>query len=88
MKLAAQLGGGSADCLDQSSCGPASLLNPEPNFYLLGSKSYGRNTQFLLSIGLEQIRDLFTIIGDREDLDLYKTMKKTKNVQCPSPNDQ
>ena len=81
MKLAAQLGGGSADCLDQSSCGPASLLNPEPNFYLLGSKSYGRNTQFLLSIGLEQIRDLFTIIGEREDLDLYKTMKKTKNVQ-------
>ncbi len=73
MKLAAQLGNGSADCLDQSSCGPASLLNPEPNFYILGSKSYGRNTQFLLSIGLEQIRDLFTIIGEREDLDLYKT---------------
>ena len=77
MQLAAQLisqaGGGSADCLDQTSCGPASLLNPETNFYLLGSKSYGRNTQFLLSIGLEQIRDVFTIIGEREDLDLYKT---------------
>ena len=82
MKLAAQLltqsGGGSsgdsADCLDQTSCGSASLQNPEPNFYLLGSKSYGRNTQFLLSIGLEQIRDLFTLIGEREDLDLYKTV--------------
>ena len=82
MKLAAQLlnssGGGSADCLDQTSCGPASLQNPEPNFYLLGSKSYGRNTQFLLSIGLEQIRDVFTLIGEREDLDLYKTMAASK----------
>ncbi len=78
MKLAAQLlaqsGGGSADCLDQTSCGPTSLLNPEPNFFILGSKSYGRNTQFLLSIGLEQIRDVFTMIGEREDLDLYKTI--------------
>ena len=77
MKLAAQLlsqSGGSADCLDQSSCGPASLVNPEPNFYILGSKSYGRGSQFLLSVGLEQIRDVFTMIGQREDLDLYSTM--------------
>ncbi len=77
MKLAALLlsssGGGSVDCLDQTACGPASLQNPEPNFYILGSKSYGRNTQFLFSIGLEQIRDLFTLIGEREDLDLYAT---------------
>ncbi|MGI9430480.1 MAG: NAD-binding protein [Bythopirellula sp.] len=77
MKLAAQLlaqAGNSADCLDQSSCGPPSLLNPEPHFYILGSKSYGRGSNFLLSIGLEQIRDVFTIIGEREDLDLYATM--------------
>ncbi len=92
MKLAAQLlntsGGGSADCLDQTSCGPESLQNPEPNFYLLGSKSYGRNTQFLLSIGLEQIRDVFTLIGEREDLDLYKTMAASKrNAQEANHND-
>jgi len=89
MKLAAQLqassSGDSADCLDQTSCGPASLLNPEPNFFILGSKSYGRNTQFLLSIGLEQIRDLFTIIGEREDLDLYKTMT-VNNQNSPKAN--
>ncbi|NOY30057.1 MAG: hypothetical protein GXP28_07705, partial [Planctomycetes bacterium] len=82
MKLAAQLtssiGNGSADCLDQASYGPASLLNPEPNFYILGSKSYGRNTQFLLSIGFQQIRDLFSIVGEREDLDLYATMPKVE----------
>ena len=74
MKLAAALlGASSGDCLDQTSQGPGALLNPEPNFYILGAKSYGRNPDFLLSIGLQQVRDLFTIIGDRADLDLYKT---------------
>lgn len=72
MKLAATLlGQASADCLDQTSAGPAALMNPEPDFYILGSKSYGRNSQFLLSIGLTQVRDLFAVIGDRENLDLY-----------------
>lgn len=71
---AAQVGTGSVDCLDWKSCGPASLLNSEPNFHILGSKSYGRGAQFLLSVGLQQIRDLFTMIGNRDDLDLYATM--------------
>ncbi len=83
MKLAAQLlaqktPNATADCLDQTPCGPESLLNPEPNFYILGSKSYGRGSQFLLSIGFQQIRDLFTIVGEREDLDLYATMPKVE----------
>jgi thioredoxin reductase len=59
MKLAQSLVGGSADCLDQRSFGPVSLSNPEPNFYILGAKSYGRNSHFLISVGLEQIRDVF-----------------------------
>jgi thioredoxin reductase len=76
MKLAAALmGQTSADCLDQKPCGPQTLLNPESNFYILGSKSYGRNSKFLVTIGLEQIRELFTIIGDRENLDLYDSVK-------------
>ena len=75
MKLAAALlGQSSADCLDQESHGPQTLLNPEPNFYVLGSKSYGRNSRFLFSVGLEQVRELFTIIGDRHDLDLYSNV--------------
>ncbi len=74
MKLAAaQMGSQSADCLAQTTHGPQSLVTTEMDFYILGAKSYGRNPNFLVSIGLEQIRDLFTIIGDREDLDLYKT---------------
>lgn len=73
MKLAAALlGAAPGDCLDQTTHGAQTLLTPEPDFYVLGSKSYGRNADFLLSIGLQQIRELFTIIGDREDLDLYK----------------
>nr|NIL95733.1 hypothetical protein [Planctomycetales bacterium]NIM07712.1 hypothetical protein [Planctomycetales bacterium]NIN07216.1 hypothetical protein [Planctomycetales bacterium]NIN76309.1 hypothetical protein [Planctomycetales bacterium]NIO33514.1 hypothetical protein [Planctomycetales bacterium] len=74
IKLAARLGSGSADCLDQISCGPESLVTSEPNFYVLGSKSYGRNSKFLISRGLQQIRDLFTILGGRQDLDLYGGM--------------
>jgi hypothetical protein len=88
MELAAQLMAQSqtlpapADCLDETSQGPESLLTTEPNFYLLGSKSYGRRSQFLLSIGFEQIRDLFTILGEREDLDLYTTMRPIEDASC------
>jgi thioredoxin reductase len=79
MKLAAALlEETSADCLDQTSRGPAALVCPEPNFYVLGSKSYGRNSNFLMSVGLSQVREVFTLIGDREDLDLYATMKQAK----------
>ncbi len=74
MKLAAALlGDSSENCLTQTTCGPQSLINPEPNFYILGGKSYGRSSNFLFRLGLEQIRELFTIIGDREDLNLYQS---------------
>lgn len=79
MRLAAVLlGQASADCLDQTSQGPQSLVTPEPNFYVLGAKSYGRNSRFLVSVGLEQIRDVFTIIGGRENLDLYANIRQDK----------
>lgn len=55
MKLAATLMGASGDCLQQVSAGVDSLKNPEPGFFILGSKSYGRNSAFLLKIGHEQI---------------------------------
>ena len=72
MKLAASLSQQpEGDCLDQQSTGPDSLCSPEPNYFILGSKSYGRNSNFLLVIGFAQIRDVFTLIGEREDLDLY-----------------
>ena len=51
------------------------ILHPEPNFYVLGAKSFGRDPGFLFQEGLNQIRQLFTIIGDRETLDLYASSK-------------
>lgn len=76
MKLAASLlKTKSQDCLDQPAQGAQTLLNPEPDFYILGAKSHGRGSQFLLSAGHQQIRELFTIIGDRADLNLYTTFQ-------------
>jgi thioredoxin reductase len=72
MKLAAALAGeAGADCLQQRSHGADTLRNPEPNFYILGAKSYGRNSQFLLRIGFEQVREVFTLILKKPDLNLY-----------------
>ena len=46
--------------------------SPEPGFFLLGAKSYGRNSSFLLRVGFEQVRDAFTLIAGKAGLDLYK----------------
>ena len=58
-----------ADVLTVSSQGAAALRNPEPNFYLLGSKSYGRNAQFLLRTGFEQVLNVFTLIAGKAKQD-------------------
>ena len=74
MQLAAALSTvTSDDCLNQPDQGPETLLNPEPNFFILGSKSHGRGTQALFQSGLTQIRDVFSIIQGRHDLDLYNS---------------
>jgi hypothetical protein len=60
------------DCLTAPSAGPAALRNPEPNFFILGAKSYGRNSNFLLRMGFEQVRDAFALLTGKPGLDLYK----------------
>ena len=63
MKIAAALLGQKAqDCLKVTSTGLDTLRNPEPNFYILGAKSHGRGSQFLLRFGFEQVRDVFDLI--------------------------
>lgn len=69
---AALLKQGSDDCLAIPAQGAATLRNPEPSFFILGAKSYGRNSNFLLRNGFEQIREVFTLITGKTDLDLYK----------------
>jgi thioredoxin reductase len=44
----------------------------EDNFYVLGEKSFGRTPGFRFTDGLDQIRRLFALLGDRETLDLYR----------------
>ncbi len=68
IKLAAALLGQSPDDgLIRSGQGAETLFNPEQNFFLLGAKSYGRNSQFLLAAGFEQIRELFELLVASED---------------------
>jgi len=67
MKLAAALlgsGGGAGDCLAQESHGADTLVNPEPGFFLLGSKSYGRNTTFLMRVGWQQVDEVFGLLAE------------------------
>ena len=63
LKLAASLMAESSnDCLTQTSPGPKTLMNPEPGFLILGAKSYGRDSRFLLRIGIEQVAAAYSLI--------------------------
>jgi len=55
---AALLGAEAADCLDQDSHGVDVLRSPEPNFFILGMKSYGRVSSFLLKVGYQQVNEV------------------------------
>lgn len=55
--------------------GRDTLRNPEPGFYVLGSKSYGRNPGFSLHIGLGQVVGVFRDITGDPRLDLYAAVK-------------
>lgn len=66
----ALLGQKCSDCMKQTCPGADTLRNPEPNFYILGAKSFGRNSQFLMRLGFEQVRDVFTLITGNAKLDM------------------
>ncbi len=68
MKLAAALlatrGGGGGDCLaDAAPLDADSLRSPEPRLFVLGSKSYGRRSDFLLENGFEQVRQVIDLLS-------------------------
>jgi hypothetical protein len=66
-----------SDCLSIPPQGGSVLRNPEPNFFILGSKSYGRNSHFLLRTGFEQVREVFALLSGKPGLDLYKDRKSS-----------
>jgi len=62
MNLAAALlgeAGDGGDCLRVAVHGAETLRTPEPGFFILGAKSYGRMSRFLLQAGWRQVDDVF-----------------------------
>ena len=47
------------------------LTMDEPNFFVIGIKSYGRDAGFLMQNGFRQVRDVFKLLCDDRNLDLY-----------------
>ena len=67
MKLsAALLGADTTDCTAVPAFGIDALKNPEPDFYIVGAKSYARYNSFLLQTGYQQVADVLTgLAADR-----------------------
>eukprot|EP00903_Cladosiphon_okamuranus_P003500 g3498.t1 len=70
--------------------GAAELAHPEPGYYIVGMKSYGRAPTFLLATGYEQVRSVVAeIAGDHEsaaNVELLLRMKPdTPHAPDPSP---
>lgn len=79
-QAAALLGEARADCLAQPPPTAELLRNPEPRFFILGAKSYGRHSGFLLQTGHGQVQTLYRLLaadlaaeghGAVPDIDLY-----------------
>ena len=54
-------------CGSIRATGAADLAHPEPGFFIIGAKSYGRAPTFLALTGFEQVRSVVAdIVGDHE----------------------
>ncbi len=70
-RLAAKLLGTGTDCLAVPKGGPDLLRHPEPDFFVIGQKSYGRSGAFLIANGREAIRYVFRLVDGEKAPDLY-----------------
>lgn len=87
MKLSAALlaaGGGAADCMAQTGHGPETLLNPEPRFFILGMKSYGRNSAYLMRIGWQQVDDAFGLLAESFERDGFAGRSEVVRAEGPA----
>lgn len=50
------------DCLAKIEVKPQALQTGEPNFFVVGMKSYGRNAGFLLQSGVDQVEAIFSMV--------------------------
>ncbi len=70
MKLsAALLSSGTSDCTQVPAQGASVLANPEPGYFILGAKSYGRSASaFLLETGYQQVAEALAVLAERAGL--------------------
>lgn len=52
------------DCLSAPKLTPDDLASGEPGFHLIGAKSYGRLTTFLIKNGIEQVESILDRLGE------------------------
>jgi hypothetical protein len=62
---AALLGETGGECLAVASFGAESLVHPEPGYFTLGMKSYGRTPDFLIRTGFEQLTSLLDWLAQK-----------------------
>ena len=65
---ASMLGEAGADCLKAGAFGADMLTHPEPNYFTLGMKSYGRSPNFLLRAGYEQVETVLDWLKRQEPI--------------------
>ena len=66
-RLAAEVDPNVHSCGSVRATGAADLAHPEPGFYIVGAKSYGRAPTFLAMTGYEQVRSVVAeLAGDHE----------------------
>jgi len=69
MKLSAALLASGADCTQVPAQGLELLANPEPGFFIVGARSYGRgNSTFLLETGHRQVAEVMAALAERAGL--------------------
>ncbi len=69
MKLAAALQeAGTGDCTQVPAFGADLLATPEPGFFIVGAKSYGRASSFLLQTGYQQVADVLDRLAEAAGL--------------------
>ncbi|WP_337007379.1 MULTISPECIES: NAD(P)-binding domain-containing protein [unclassified Microbacterium] len=66
-RIAAEVDPNIHSCGSVAATGAADLAHPEPGFYMVGAKSYGRAPTFLALTGYEQVRSVVAeLAGDHE----------------------
>jgi hypothetical protein len=67
IRIAAEIDPNLHSCGSVAATGARDLAQPEPDFYLVGAKSYGRAPTFLAMTGYEQVRSVVAeLAGDHE----------------------